>query len=160
MSSRLLICMVLMVSTAGYGQSKTCADLTKFQLPGVAVTLIKSQQIPAGTSAQTAPVALPAYCRADGIIDQRTGAAGKRYAIGFAIGLPDNRNGRFLFQGGGALNGTIQEPLGKQSAGAVPALARGFAVVATDAGHQASPFDPSFFHDQEASLNFSYRAAR
>ena len=78
------------------------------------------------------PVALPSYCRVDGVIDQRTGAGGKTYGIRFAVTLPDNWNSRFLFQGGGGLNGTVQLPLGAQAAGDNPGLARGYAVVTTD----------------------------
>jgi hypothetical protein len=165
MFSKLLPYICLLSSISAYCQSQSCADLTKFQLPGFALTITQSQEVPAQTpvsdpaqAGNTVSASLPSYCRADGILDPRTGAEGKHYAIGFAIVLPDNWNGRFLFQGGGALNGRIQEPIGKPSAGEVSALARGFAIVATDSGHQASPFDPSFFRDQEASLNFSYAA--
>jgi pimeloyl-ACP methyl ester carboxylesterase len=98
---------------------------------------------------------MPSYCRAQGVIDRRTGADGKNYAIGFAIALPDRWNGRFLFQGGGGLNGTIRPPLGAQATGDVPALARGFAIVSTDSGHQGAVFDASFMADQEAALNFA-----
>jgi len=52
-------------------------------------------------------VAIPSNCRAEGVIDRRIGAAGKNYAIRFAIALPDRWNGRFLFQGGGGLNGSM-----------------------------------------------------
>src|SRR4029077_19962924 len=100
-------------------------------------------------------VALPTNCRAQGVIDKRTGGDGKTYAIGFAIALPDRWNGRFLFQGGGGLNGSIRPPLGTQAAGDVPALARGFAVVSTDSGHRGAVFDASFMVDQEAAINFA-----
>lgn len=103
-------------------------------------------------------VAIPSYCRADGVIDQRTGVDDKPYAIGFAIALPDNWNGRFLFQGGGGLNGAVNPPLGAQAAGDAPALARGFAVVSTDTGHKGAVFDASFMKDQLASLDFAYIA--
>jgi hypothetical protein len=152
-----LIASLAITSTLAFAESPNCADLTKFQLSGFALTITKAEQVPAAPKTEQSS-ALPPYCRADGIIDPRTGAEGKHYAIGFAVVLPDNWNGRFLFQGGGALNGTIQEPRGKQSAGDVSALARGFAIAATDTGHQGSAFDPSFFRDQEASLNFSYVA--
>ena len=73
--------------------------------------------------------------------------------------LPANWNGRFLFQGGGGLNGTIGEPVGAQVAGGRAAIQQGFAVVSNDTGHQAQgPFDASFFDDQEATLNFYYKA--
>jgi Tannase and feruloyl esterase len=128
-----------------------CADMLKYQSPGVKLSVTKADAKPA-----TATV--PAFCRVDGVIDQRTGAGGKPYGIGFALALPDQWNGRFLFQGGGGLNGNVAQPLGPQAAGDRPALARGFAVVTTDTGHQGSVFDGSFFGDQEASLNFYYLA--
>ncbi len=39
-----------------------------------------------------------------------------------------------------------------------PALMRGYAIVSTDSGHKGAVFDPSFFDDQEATLNFLYQA--
>ena len=75
--------------------------------------------------------AVPAHCRVDGVIDERTGRDGKPYGIGFALALPANWNGRFLFQGGGGLNGSVQPPLGGAYAGERSALARGFAVAST-----------------------------
>jgi pimeloyl-ACP methyl ester carboxylesterase len=118
-------------------------------------------EAPAGTVQVRPPlpdtvgVAIPSNCVARGVIDRRVGAEGQNYAIGFAIALPDRWNGRFLFQGGGGLNGSIRPPLGPQAIGEVPALARGFAVVSTDSGHQGAVFDASFMKDQEAALNFA-----
>jgi feruloyl esterase len=54
------------------------------------------------------------------------------------------------------LNGSVRPPFGAQAAGDVPGLARGFAVVSTDSGHQGAVFDASFRKDQEAALNFSH----
>lgn len=102
---------------------------------------------------------LPVHCRVDGIIERRTGVDGVEYGIRFALNLPADWNGRFLFQGGGGLNGSVNEPLGNQATGGVSALERGFAVVSNDTGHQAAGgFDASFRADQEASLNFFYKA--
>lgn len=106
----------------------------------------------------TLPVTVPAFCYVEGILDQRTGVGGKPYAIGFALALPDQWNGRFLFQGGGGLNGNVAMPLGATAAGDTPALARGFAIVTTDTGHKGSVFDGSFFSDQQAALDFYYVA--
>jgi len=144
-----------------------CADLVNLQIPGSQMTITKAEEIPttpAGTlhalsiTGDLIVVAIPPYCRADGVIDQRNGVDGKSYAIGFAIALPDSWNGRFLFQGGGGLNGSVNLPLGAQAAGDAPALARGFAVVSTDTGHKGAVFDGSFMKDQLASLNFAYLA--
>jgi hypothetical protein len=101
---------------------------------------------------------LPAHCVVDGEMERRTGHGGKPYAIGFSLALPTDWNGRFLFQGGGGLNGSINPPLGAQAAGDQPALARGFAVVSMDSGHKGAGFDASFLADQQATLNFLYQA--
>jgi hypothetical protein len=164
-----LIGSLLLVPSVARGQetSSKCAAMMRFQAPGAALEIAKAQLVPAGA----APVQgrggrggaapnLPAYCRVDGMIDRRVGIDGKGYGIGFAVALPDSWNGRFLFQGGGGLNGTVALPLGAQAAGNTPGLARGFAVVTTDTGHQSSggAFDGSFMRDQEASLDFAYVA--
>lgn len=102
--------------------------------------------------------ALPAYCRVSGTINARKGAGGKDYAIGFQVALPVDWNGRLMFQGGGGLNGTINPPIGTQATGDRPALARGFAIVSTDSGHNggAGGFDSSFMADQQAALDFAH----
>ena len=141
-----------------------CTALIQFHVPGVSMTIEKATVVPAGIPAPIpfAPpfhTMVPAYCRADGTLDSRTGRDGKPYAIRFAIALPEKWNGRFLFQGGGGLNGSVLPPLGYQATGDTLALARGFAVVSTDTGHQsATPFDVGFLSDQEATINFLYQA--
>src|SRR5688500_14311655 len=79
-------------------------------------------------------------------------------ALGFALSLPAEWNGRFLFQGGGGLNGSVQPPIGMAAAGGTPGLARGFAVVSTDTGHTGQVFDATFMREQQASLDFAYQA--
>lgn len=103
-------------------------------------------------------VTLPPHCRVTGSFEHRTGVNGVDYAIGFAINMPQAWNGRFLFQGGGGLNGAVREPLGAGTAGERSALARGFAVVSTDSGHTGAGFDGSFMADQQALLNFQFQA--
>ena len=105
-----------------------------------------------------AEMTLPPHCHVAGSFERRTGVDGKEYAIGFAINMPAEWNGRFMFQGGGGLNGSIREPVGAQATGDRTALERGFAVVATDSGHQGSGFDGSFMADQQALLNFQLQA--
>jgi hypothetical protein len=141
--------------------------MLKFQAHGVPFAITKADATPASapgtlrispTFPGTVGAAVPSFCHVEGVINQRTGADGKPYGIGFALALPDQWNGRFLFQGGGGLNGSVALPLGSQAAGDKPALARGFAVVTTDSGHKGNVFDGSFFADQEASLDFYYVA--
>jgi Tannase and feruloyl esterase len=163
------------VSFACYGQGSSggitpvgkCADLVNLQISGSQMVITKAEEVPttpAGTlraasiTGDPIRVAIPPYCRAEGVIDQRTGFDNKPYAIGFAIALPDSWNGRFLFQGGGGLNGSITPPLGAQAAGDSPGLARGFAVVSTDTGHKGAVFDAAFMKDQIAALDFAYIA--
>jgi len=138
------------MSTIVMALALACADMMTFQTSGASVSITKAEK-PADN--------LPARCRVDGIIDQRTGAGGKTYGIGFALALPDNWNGRFLFQGGGGLNGNVANPVGAQAAGESSALSRGFAVVTTDTGHKGTGgFDASFMADQQAALDFYYVA--
>src|SRR5215471_14842304 len=138
-----MITMILTLAVA-------CSDMTAFMAPGIPVTITKAEKVSDN---------LPPRCRVDGVLDQRTGSGGKTYGIGFALALPDNWNGRFLFQGGGGLNGSVQNPVGAQAAGEMSALTRGFAVVTTDTGHKGTgAFDGSFMADQQAALDFYYVA--
>ena len=142
----------------------TCAALKDFRLAGYAIEVTKAEEMAAGPAAAPPgappgpPVTLPAHCRVEGTIDKRVGRGGKPYAIGFAVSLPAEWNGRFLFQGGGGLNGTLAPPVGGQFAGDSSALARGFAVASTDSGHRGTGFDASFLDDQQSALNFLYQA--
>ena len=142
-----------------------CESLRTLQIPGLALEITGAQWVPAGTppgrgGGGPGPAApLPAYCRLDGMLDRRTGGDGNPYGIGFALALPGEWNGRFLFQGGGGLNGSVQLPLGAAASGDMPALARGFAVASTDTGHQGQgAFDGRFQAEQQASLDFAYQA--
>ncbi len=146
------------------GGESHCAQMATLELPGLSLEITKTQWFPAGTTPPSAPgappskIVLPAYCRVDGVLDRRTGADGRPYGIGFALALPGDWNGRFLFQGGGGLNGTVQMPLGNTAAGDRPALTRGFAVVSTDSGHTGQVFDATFMREQQASLDFAFLA--
>src|SRR5262245_6695924 len=144
-----------------------CSALTSLKIPGLDLTISKAEWFAAGSSpparggagAPANPIKLPAYCRLDGVLDRRTGADGKPYGIGFALALPGEWNGCFLFQGGGGLNGSVQAPLGATATGGAPALSRGFAVVSTDTGHTGQgAFDASFRTEQQAALDFAYQA--
>jgi len=139
-----------------------CSDLKSTVVGAIEIT--SAQIVPAGAGPAGTPGrpgfagSLPTHCRVEGVIEPRTGVNGVAYGIRFALALPVEWNGRFLFQGGGGLNGNVAPPLGGGAAGGTPALARGFAVVTTDTGHQGAVFDGSFFADQEAALNFLWLA--
>src|SRR5262245_11777221 len=113
-----VVVFVLLPSAAAAQAVERCARLTALQIPGVDLMVTKAEWHAAGPAPAPPPparalaVPLPAFCRLDGTIDRRVGAGGKRYGIGFALALPDAWNGRFLFQGGGGLNGRVQPPYG------------------------------------------------
>jgi feruloyl esterase len=111
------------------------------------------------TGASASGVALPAHCRVQGLIEARTGADGLSYGTRFELRLPDNWQQRFLFQGGGGLDGFLAQAVGSvpiHSSTARPALARGYAVVSMDGGHQGT--DTRFAHDQQARIDYAYAA--
>lgn len=155
------------LQTSGQALAQTPADAEAKcagfagQALGDGVKITKAIHVgvtPAGTAQPGGPPlasALPAHCKVEGIVNERKGAGGKSYGIGFAIALPDDWNGRFLLQGGGGLNGSVNPPVGPAAAGDKPALARGFAVISHDSGHKGPVFDDSFLGDQRAALDFA-----
>ena len=112
------------------------------------------------SGSSTAKASAPAHCVVRGEIEKRKGADGKDYSIGFELRLPSKWNNKFLFQGGGGLNGTVSPAVGKarpSGSTATPALTRGYAVVSTDSGHSGSR-DASFAKDQQAVLNYAFQS--
>ena len=149
---RYLTAAVLVLPGIVFAQGATeCAALSGFTLDGYNVEITSAQWFDDRTMAASfggPGMTLPPHCHVEGAIDRRIGVNDVEYAIRFAVNLPRDWNGRFLFQGGGGLNGAVGEPLGGTAAGTAPALMRGFAVVSNDTGHQAKgPFDNSFFAD-------------
>jgi feruloyl esterase len=148
--------------TAPMDSAARCQALARLDWPGVEITSAEIvPAAPAGTVPYapgvkaTIPVALPEHCRVEGVIDRRKGADGVVYGIGFAINLPSNWNGRFMFQGGGGFDGHIEEPRGF---GDNPVLAQRWAIIATDSGHRGDTFDTTFMNDQQAGLDFAFNS--
>ena len=113
-----------------------------------------------GASRAAADVEFGAHCVVSGELEKRTGADGKPYYIGYQMRLPENWNGKFLFQGGGGMDGFIAPAVGATPVAgstATPALKRGYAVVSMDGGHQGAG-DASFGADQQARLNLAYQS--
>jgi hypothetical protein len=159
----LLVCIAsLALSLTAIAQplpaNDACAALVNYQAPAVTITSAKGQSAGPITLRGGGPaggiVELPAHCLLTGAIDDRTGVNGKRYAIKFELRLPADWNGRFLFQGGGGVNGFVAPAVG--SVKGPPALSRGFAVVTQDAGHEGT--DASFGEDQQSRIDMEYRS--
>jgi hypothetical protein len=143
---------------ASYMPSSTCAGLGTFTAPAVEITSAEDQ--PAGPPGDGPPgrapmlVQLPAHCLVTGVADKRIGVGGRPYGIRFEMRLPHDWNGRFLFEGGGGVNGHVTPAVGMVKG--PPALTRGFAVITQDAGHEGG--DASFGADQEARIDMIYRS--
>lgn len=119
---------------------------------------------PAEPYATMPPAPLPRHCELFGTLEQRTGANGQPYAIRFHMRLPVTWNGRFLFQGGGGINGLVGSAVGVLM-GALPqtAINLGYTVVSQDSGHDlAVNADPklqgpaTFGWDAQARRNYGF----
>jgi len=141
---------------------QSCTALTSLKLPGVDLKVIEAKAVPAGPFSQGhrgRAVDLPAHCLWRAEINPRTGVDGKHYGIGFELRLPVAWNGKFFFQGGGGMDGLVRPAIGVMPNGgstAPVALARGYAVASTDAGHEG--LDGSFGADQQARIDYYYNA--
>ena len=147
MFSQLTLSAIALAQTSPPDQ---CASLAGSSLPNMAVTL-------AQWNLATATVA--AHCEVVGEINARVGVDGMPYAIRFHLRLPQIWNERFYFQGGGGTDGNIGNALGGT------ALATGFSVVSTNAGHDnAINNDPNaggsaaFGIDPQARSDYGYNA--
>ncbi|WP_238363971.1 tannase/feruloyl esterase family alpha/beta hydrolase [Mesobacterium pallidum] len=107
--------------------------------------------------------ALPAHCLVRGVIEPRVGTGGKQYGTGFELRLPEDWAGRFMMQGGGGWDGTVNPALGviDRTKPEDTALGRGIAVASTDAGHYGdSAVDPWWAADIKARHDNGYNSAK
>lgn len=153
-----VLCHPLVAAEADPGEN--CAALADLSTASFRVDLaewISAGPVPSGPGGATTE--LPAHCRFQVVLDPReSDLENLSYGIGFELRLPLEWNGRFLFQGGGGMNGALSPAMGNVS-GAPSALARGFAVVSSDGGHRGtSAIDSRFAADQQARLDFAYGA--
>ncbi|MCA3237779.1 MAG: tannase/feruloyl esterase family alpha/beta hydrolase [Curvibacter sp.] len=101
---------------------------------------------------------IAAHCLVKGQMHQRKGSDGRDYAIGFEMRLPQNWNGRFYYQGNGGLDGAVRPAEGALGGGPTTgALAQGFAVISSDAGHTGAQ-TPYFGLEPQARLDYGYQA--
>ncbi|AUH32657.1 tannase/feruloyl esterase family alpha/beta hydrolase [Paracoccus tegillarcae] len=138
-----------------------CADLTPEALGTSDVTFTEVAVVPAG---EDSPVA---QCRIRATTAERTGSDGRPYALRFELALPDDWNGDFVHQFNGGNDGEVKPATGALGAGTgdQSPLARGFAVVSSDAGHDgaANPDmglagGAAFGADFEARQMYGYKA--
>ncbi|MFC1838002.1 tannase/feruloyl esterase family alpha/beta hydrolase [Thermodesulfobacteriota bacterium] len=162
-----LICLMLLIvcpvkrSFAADIKADTsqCSGIAKLAGPDFVVE--KAEIVPAGPIPGPGGnnTQLPEHCLVQGMLNPRTGANGQKFGIGFDLRMPTEWNNRFLFQGGGGLDGMLAPATGNLLGGVnPPALARGFAVVSTDGGHRSSMLDGTFALDQQARIDYAYNA--
>jgi hypothetical protein len=108
---------------------------------------------------------MPEHCEVLGVMRERTGSDGQKYAVKFHMRLPSDWNGKFLFQGGGGTNGVLGAANGGLQPGMPTGLEQGFAVVSTDTGHDnvlngnpAKQGQVAFGHDYQARVEYAEKA--
>jgi feruloyl esterase len=135
----------------------SCADLATRASFANTVFSAASAVATGGLAVGGTPV--PAHCRLTGRMFERTSTVdGNAYAIGFEMRLPNAWNGRFFYQANGGTDGSVATANGTFGGGATTsALAQGFAVISSDAGHSAAQ-NPTFGVDPQARLDYGYQA--
>ena len=125
---------------------------------------------PTGAIAVPARGYAPDYCLMTGTVVSRS-STGKTVNFGLALPHKHQWNGKLLFAGCGGLCGVVFETLpdDRRGGGFPPdALAKGYAIVATDDGHASNPpgmsldgqwaVKESGVADDDAMIDFFYRA--
>lgn len=159
-----LLVALVPAAAAAQQQAETCSSVT-------AASLGLKDLVVTGARWQEAEKGLPRHCVFRAKLNPRTGTDGMSYAIGFEMRLPAEWNGRFLHQVNGGNDGVVQPALGERADGPTSggklALARGFAVLSSDSGHDGT--DPahaalglargaSFGLDAQARRDYGYTA--
>jgi feruloyl esterase len=106
------------------------------------------------------------HCVLRGAVNERTGTDGKPYAIGFEMRLPDAWNGGYFDQLNGGNDGSVVPAYGNLPTNQPDnALARGYAVLSSDAGHDGRANADAgliggnlFGFDHQARLDYGYTA--
>ncbi|NBQ07147.1 MAG: tannase/feruloyl esterase family alpha/beta hydrolase [Betaproteobacteria bacterium] len=136
-----------------------CDQLSKFNYPHTAIT---SARMVASGGLTNAGQPVSEHCLVSGQMNRRISSIdGETYAIGFEMRLPIDWGGRFLYQANGGTDGFVVTADGGASLGSGGVLRNGlqlgFAVISSDAGHNASQ-NPLFGRDPQARLDYGYQA--
>lgn len=148
-------------STSAAAQDIQCEEFTTGSFDAQGLVIDTAESVPAGSDFAVD------HCRIVGEIERRTGVDGVDYAIGFELRLPDEWNGDFVHQFNGGNDGSIAPATGPLLGGIDEdtALARGYAVVSSNAGHQSDAVPDAglaagarFGLDPVARSNYGYAA--
>ena len=142
---------------AAQGSALKACDQLGSRFSFAQTVLDSASSVPAG-NLKVGSTSISEHCLVKGRMHQRKGSDGRDYAIGFEMRLPSNWNGRFYYQGNGGLDGAVVPAQGALGGGPVTgALAQGFAVISSDAGH-SGPQTPFFGMESQARLDYGYQA--
>lgn len=146
--------------------SPTCSQLTGLTVPAARIALPTGGAVVTSAALTAASGSLPEYCKVLGRIKSLDLHAPP---INFEIDLPTAWNQKVVMFGGGGYDGLIPNTAGNVPAGPadkpVP-LARGYAVVGSDSGHQAGEqglaalMDASFALNAESLRNYAGEAIK
>ena len=143
--------------TAATGAELRSCDTLAAQFQFAQTQLLSAAVVAAGAVVPNGPTA-PAHCLVKGQMNPRKGSDGQDYAIGFEMRLPQAWNGRFYYQANGGIDGVVHPAQGALGGGPITgALAQGFAVISSDAGH-TSRQNPRFGADPQARADYGYQA--
>ena len=173
-SKLLSICLILAGTSYAWATEQAagrCGELLKMRIDNA--TLSEAVDVPAGKPVSVGGVyspavqitSLPAHCLVHGEVNHHKGADGKDYGDRFELRMPASWQGRFLYMGGGGLDGILNPAIGLQGPVTKPdsksALSMGYAVVSSDGGHQsAQGLDGSFGSDPDARADYNYRSTQ
>ena len=119
----------------------SCSDLAT-RLAYANTTFTAASTVAAGTLS-VGGTAVAEHCLVTGRMFERANTnpaiPGATLAIGFEMRLPKAWNGRFFYQANGGTDGVVSTALGGLGGGPLTnALAQGFAVISSDAGHNSA----------------------
>jgi pimeloyl-ACP methyl ester carboxylesterase len=170
------VCVILAGAAHAWGADRAgakCGELVKMQIDNATVS--EAIEVPAGKPVSMGGVygpavqvtSLPAHCLVHGEVNHHRGADGKDYGDKFELRMPASWQGRFLYMGGGGLDGILNPAIALQGPVTKPdsqsALSMGYAVVSSDGGHQDTSRgmgDGSFGSDPEARADYNYLSTK
>jgi len=137
-----------------------CAKLAGLTIPATLIGLPTGNGVVVSASFVPAEAKMPEFCKVLGAISPVDPAA---QLINYQLNLPASWNGKLLQYGGGGFNGSLitgLAPLRDAAPDDVLPIARGYATLGTDSGHQAVSFPGEaigrFGLNDEMLTNYAY----
>jgi feruloyl esterase len=155
-----LAALALLACASAHAQPAMTCDVASF-----GKLVLPKTRIVSAAAVKDDPRAGP-HCAVRAAVNERLGSDGKPYAIGFEMRLPERWNGRYFDQVNGGNDGAVVPAYGGLG-GNQPdnALARGYAVLSSDSGHDGQANRDAglvggnlFGFDEQARLDYGYTA--